>query len=428
MLSPQLSLSDPLTELEGSRDPLGLANLATQLADRILPGMTARMWRPRFLTAMSVAAIVTEKFRDHSAADGTTPANLVFEWFALEAFARADTQNDGSLRNIPGIDKARTARIEGAFLSPARYLKTPTVLGFHGVYKTLARDLEIVDDELCLLPNGYRLVRAWEHAEGMLGFADGGDGAGKSLRDYLQRIVSEGLRVGHTIENRRWRFFLECLRPDRPRKSERQLLWSLLTSGDSSRRQIFRILSKPGAMRRQQIHTEADFLGWLESRVSEDLRLHLKAIAAYERFSRTMHDAFDWVRYLSTKTRLRPITSKDFAAKAASLLSRVPADTYKASLALERITLDSDFSDLLASFGTVSDAGAFFEHLIRRHEYIQRNKPPGNKRPWFERATLGVVVRDPYRLYEPPTSEMAYVHGYRIPNVASFIKDLQGGL
>ena len=428
MLSPQLSLSDPLTELEGSRDPLGLANLATQLADRILPGMTARMWRPRFLTAMSVAAVVTEKFRDRSAADGSTPAYLVFEWFALEAFARADTQNNGNLKNIPGIEKTRTARNEGAFLSPTRYLKTPTVLGFHGVYKTLARDLEIVDDELCLLPNGYRLVRAWERAEGMTGFADGQDGAGKSLREHLQRIVREGLGAGHTIENRRWRFFLDSLRPDRPRKSERQLIWSFLTSGDSSRRQIFHILSKPVAMRRQQNLAEADFLGWLDSRVSEELRLHLKAITAYERLSRTLHDAFDWIRYLSTKTRLRPITSKDFSEKSASLLRRVSADINKASLALERINLDSDFSDLMTAFGTVSDAGAFFERLIRRHEYVQRNKPPGNKRPWFERATNGVVVRDPYRLYEPPTGEMAYVHGYRIPNVANFIKDLQGGL
>jgi hypothetical protein len=181
-------------------------------------------------------------------------------------------------------------------------------------------------------------------------------------------------------------------------------------------------------MRRQQNLAEADFLGWLESRVSEELRLHLKAIAAYERLSRTLHDAFDWIRYLSTKTRLRPITSKDFSEKSASLLRRVSADINKASLALERINLDSDFSDLMTAFGTVSDAGAFFERLIRRHEYVQRNKPPGNKRPWFERATNGVVVRDPYRLYEPPTGEMAYVHGYRIPNVANFIKDLQGGL
>lgn len=427
MPAPCLSLSDPLSEAEGSLDPLGLASIADQLADQVLPGMTARMWRPRFLTALAVASAAIEKFRDRYAEDDGTPAYVIFEWYALEAFARVGRQNNSDLRHTPGIDKARTAYNEGVPLSPKRYLKTPTVFGFHGVYKTLARDLEIVDDDLCLLENGYRLVRTWERAEGLPGFTNGQDGAGRSFREHLQRLVDQSLKAGYAAENRRWRFFPEHLHPDRTRKSERQLLWSLLTSQASSRREILRLLSKPAVMSKQCDLTEAAFLAWLEDRVSSELRLRLKAVAAYERLCRTLLDGFNWIRHLSTRTRLRPITARDFGAKAAPLVSRVGDDTHRAELALGRIALDAVLSDLLDDFGCVRDSETFFECLLQRHERIQRSKPPGNKRPWFERATQGVVVRVPYRLHEPPVDDGDYVHGYRTPSAAWFTTDLRGG-
>jgi hypothetical protein len=56
-----------------------LATLADRLAESILPGMTARMWRPRFLTAMAVASAVVEPFVEAVAKDGTSPPWLVFE-------------------------------------------------------------------------------------------------------------------------------------------------------------------------------------------------------------------------------------------------------------------------------------------------------------------------------------------------------------
>jgi hypothetical protein len=52
-------------------------------------------------------------------------------------------QGDG-LRRVPGIDKARQARRNKVPMSADRYLKTPKVFGFHGVYKRLARHLDVV--------------------------------------------------------------------------------------------------------------------------------------------------------------------------------------------------------------------------------------------------------------------------------------------
>ncbi len=96
MLIPYRSESDPEVQGEGSIDPLGLATVAGHLADWILPGVTARMWRPRFLTAMVVASAVVEPFEDVFAKDGATPAWLIFEWHYVEPMARLEDK-DGNL-------------------------------------------------------------------------------------------------------------------------------------------------------------------------------------------------------------------------------------------------------------------------------------------------------------------------------------------
>jgi hypothetical protein len=66
---PFLSEADPEQSGEGSLDPLGLASLADRLADEIAPGITARMSRIRFVTAISVGAVATEKLSDAVAAE-----------------------------------------------------------------------------------------------------------------------------------------------------------------------------------------------------------------------------------------------------------------------------------------------------------------------------------------------------------------------
>jgi len=62
---PYRTLADPEVQGEGSIDPLGLATLA----DWMLPGMTARMWRPRFLTAIAVTSMIVEPLREEFAFD-----------------------------------------------------------------------------------------------------------------------------------------------------------------------------------------------------------------------------------------------------------------------------------------------------------------------------------------------------------------------
>lgn len=107
--APFSSEFDPSEEAEGSIDPLGLQPGYERLADRLLPAVTVRMGNLRLVTAMAVGACVCEdRDTDAVAADEITPPWLVWEWFVVEAFVRAE-QSLGDISGIPGTRKVRRA-------------------------------------------------------------------------------------------------------------------------------------------------------------------------------------------------------------------------------------------------------------------------------------------------------------------------------
>ena len=57
----------------------------------------------------------------------------MFEWHVVEGLVRCAASR--SEANVPGSQKAEKARRQGLPLSAGRYLKTPTIFGFHGVYR-----------------------------------------------------------------------------------------------------------------------------------------------------------------------------------------------------------------------------------------------------------------------------------------------------
>lgn len=69
------------------------------------------MSRPRFVTATAVSVDVCEGLEDKLAADGVTPAYLVFEWLVVEEFIRAG-KREVALRT-PGSQKAHEVRHSG---------------------------------------------------------------------------------------------------------------------------------------------------------------------------------------------------------------------------------------------------------------------------------------------------------------------------
>jgi hypothetical protein len=164
---PVLSAFDPIASSDVSIDPLGLGLVYERLADRMLPGITVRMRRPRFLTVMAIGAHLCEKYpEDALAADGVTPAYLVFEWCVVEAYVCAQ-ESLADAGQIPGFGKVTATLKAGLQVCPASYLKTAATLGFSGIFRRLARRAHVLTTSGLLDESGHRLVqvgrksRAW---------------------------------------------------------------------------------------------------------------------------------------------------------------------------------------------------------------------------------------------------------------------------
>ena len=191
---PLLSAEDKAEASEGGIDPLGLYQVAEALSVRLVPGVRERQSHPRYVTAMAVAFEVCRDFPEEKVArDGVSPPWQVFEWLFVEGFAR--TGNGDNKFKLPGSQKAADALRDGVPLSAKRYLKTPTVFGFHGVYRQLARDLA-VEEAGRLGETGMTLLTTWAHEQGLAGFCGTRGGPGKERREQLMGAVWDSLKVG----------------------------------------------------------------------------------------------------------------------------------------------------------------------------------------------------------------------------------------
>lgn len=431
---PFLTLPDPLVTGEGALDPLGLAMVGDHLADQILPGLRARMSRPRFIAAIAVSAAVCDGLEDRFAADGITPSYLVFEWLVVEAFVR-EGEPEATLRT-PGIQKARDARQSGDPMCARTYLKTPTVFGFHGVYKPLARHLGIVDDELRLADRGYELLKTWQIEQGLEGFLDsssGSAGPGCSARQTLRDALVDGLAASCTKRSggwQGWRILAQHLAPASTGRNEAAFIRRLLADQAAEPRgEVFKLLS--GARLADELGEGEVTRSFLLPKASTDLKARLRAIGAYETVCAVLEEALDWIRYLSTHSIGRPITAATFAheSRARQLAKDLPAAIAAAeeALAVSPVGVQQLFTMLAKAFDGARAGERLFEAILARHEQVQKDKPPEGKRSWFERAPDGATfVRPPYRVHERPASERGWNRPYRIGTVLSFLEDLKG--
>ena len=245
MLLPRLSEADPLASSEGSIDPLGMYAIADTLAMQLVPGVRERMQRPRFVTAIAVSAAVCSEFgEDVLAADGLSEPWQVFEWHLVEGLIRTRGASN-SLHGLPGSDKAAAAITDRVHLSAARYLKTPSVYGYHGVYRLLAEDLDIVADGR-LGEAGCELLMAWMREQRLRGFWGSADGPGRWWKERLFSAVEDGLAKGAVDRSggwQGWEFFRDHLVPAPVGREEGRFLFQrMVGSPDSFRGQVLRFL------------------------------------------------------------------------------------------------------------------------------------------------------------------------------------------
>ena len=431
---PFLTLTDPLVSGEGALDPLGLAMVGDRLADQILPGLRARMSRPRFLTAIAVSAAVCDGLEDRLAADGITPDYLVFEWLMVEAFVR-EGDREKTLRT-PGTLKAQDVRDSGERMCARTYLKTPTVFGFHGIYKPLARNLGIVDDDLRLSDRGFELLKIWQTEQGLDGFLESaaGGGPGRSIRHALRSAVEDGLAAGYTSRSGGWQGWSVLARhlplTDAAPKEAAYLLRLLRDPEAAPRGEVFELLEEADG---ESDASEQELTqNFLMPKASRELAAHLKAIVAYEQVCGVLEEAFTWIQFLSTHSRDRPISADTFAndGRGRELASELPKKVAAAeqALAIAPLHVQQMFAQLAKAFDGVRDAQGLFEAILARHQDVQQAKPPEGKRSWFDRdATGATFVRVPYRVTERPQSEHVWNRPYRIAATLSFLDDLKVG-
>ena len=428
---PLLSEYDPMKSAEGAIDPLGLYTIADSLGVQLVPGIRERMSRPRFLTAMAVGNAITRYFEDHiMAADGQSEPWMVYEWYAVEGIVRS-RGDDPDLSRLPGVQKARDCIRDGMSMSAPRYLKTPTVFGFHGVYRLLADNLDIIRNDY-LGDNGYRLLTTWEKEQNMGGFVSGQSGPGVSFRHQIESAVEDGIKKGATSRSGSWsgwRFFGNHLFPNRIPPMEAEVMRNFfLSPPDSSRMQVIKHLkSQEGHQIFDDTKSEKEFHLWLLKYVDENTKTLLEAILHYEKFARLLQDAFDDCRQAMTAKRAK--TSPSELSKTPGCReahSEIPNMFEDVAERLEPFGQTTRFLETFGSLAEKSEATIWTETLLDHHISVQRKKPPNGKNPWFARLNDGsVVIRARYQKPEGGRRDGAYVNAYRTNPLVAFLSDLE---
>ncbi len=430
--APFSSEFDPSEESEGSIDPLGLQPAYERLADRMLPAVTVRMGRPRFVTAMALGACICEGWdADAVSSDGVTPPWLVYEWIVVEAFVRAANVLDNPY-GTPGIQKVGRAIRSQRPVSASAYLKTPMVFGFSGVFRRLAREIGILTEDGRLDDGGYELLAAWAKDQGLDGIIDASAGTGYAFRERLRRAISQGLEKGHTTGQPKefWNEIARRLDPSQSGRNEARLLLSRILSRagpEEMVKQLKDALIAQGGVRDRA--DEAPFLRGLGRHAQDALKELLTGIDAYEAFGRAITDAFDALRYCGSINGAAPVGADDFATmpvtkRALKALGPAISRVQKHPMLLEW-ERDHDLPEALQHFEAVRNGVDLFEALRDHHEQVQKNKPPNGKRAWFEHARADkIVIRAGYSVTSPPDGQGTYVHEYRIPTFSGFLADL----
>lgn len=431
MYLPTLSSYTTLENSQGTLDPLGLYSIADRLALRLAPDLRERMSHPRYLTGIAVGAIVCSAFSEEEMAiDEISPPWQVYEWYVTSALVRRFQKEDpDQLIGMPAREKTTHALKEGIPMNAIRYLKTPSVFGFHGVYRTLAKGIGLIDG-VHIGEFGAKLVDIWEKEQGLDGFRIGIKGtAGYEFRAKLQEAVQAGIKSGAVAKPWGWEFYTklaESLAPKNPGKEEARLLYEELLKGETnSRAELIRFLQtkegkevvKTGS--EKQVHTV--LLG--QNPTNRQL---LVAIQAYEKLCRILYNAYyeilQWMKSHPGKvsiSQLCELTNVKTACKELpGAFSQVDAcfEPYSTEL----VSFINGFQLLRESYDPADWVKLLFEHHLK----VQRNKPPNGKSPWILEYSKDVYLLNTQHGIDVELSD-EYVHQYRTYALQSFLKDLQ---
>lgn len=429
---PYHSQYDPVYTSDGSLDPIGLFPIADRLAMRLTPGIRERMSHPRFLTAMAVGAVICSDFdHDEISADNVSEPWQVYEWYVVQALVRTFYQNREEIRGLPGSDKALRAYLLGLPLNSARYLKTASVFGFHGVYRTLAHEIQITDNYNNLGEVGDRLVRIWEKSQKLDGFYTSYSGPGRNLRNDLLKAVKDGMTKGEVSRGWGWgcnTIISKHLAPYHGTKPELDVIYNAIIDETAPlRAEIIKFLqSEKGKSIWLKSKSEKEFHLALIPIATEELKNTLRAILSYEQFSSLINNAFTAILYElshSTKLTLDQLSQLETVKRATRESPGLFQKTYDN---LGPVDEANTFYQNFVSLSEPNSLKEWIQIFIHHHKQNQKRKSVSGKRPWIEQVSAdSFMMQTRYRIDKNPIMDDEYVSFYRTNSLWSFLKDMK---
>lgn len=420
---PRLSAYDPGAVGEGGLDPLGLAAVADRIADKLVPGIRARMSHPRFVTVSAVGAIAYQALHGLTADEGKTTVDIAFEWMVVEALVRYPA--DGRQEGLPGNQKAARAKAAGTRLSRRTYLSGPRVFGFTGVYRPLSRDAGVLDLDDLPARNALRLVTAWERDFDLGGYVDGvAATAGGRLRANIADACARSLEKGECAcapTGQLLRDLSDCLAPREARSNERRVLRELLVDSEHQVRAELAaaLVDTPPAPET----TQRDLARWLAGKTSNSTRRVLRAASDYEEAATALDNSFR--RFLAHTVQqhgcvIKPIHALDTPGLAA-LAPRIGGLVRRAVdsvAALDDEALAHETENAFGRFHSQLSAQTFFDALVARHEEVQASR---RKLSWVDRLDGDWTVRTPYRNQTDALDDEIWTHPMRLVTLANLL-------
>jgi hypothetical protein len=415
---PFLTSYDPPGASEGTLDPLGLYQIADQLAVLLVPAVRERMQRIRFLTAMAVGSLVTQGIEEDPRQRDASPY-LVWEWLVVEALVRV-MGDDPAIWGVPGTLVTRRAMDQHGYLDARSYLKTPRIFGFNGVYKRLAIHLGVVDVHLGPGPNAEGLANTWALSLGL--------GALEEARQMISRwstavrrcIDEKPPRTKPGWDKEGWAQLAEAFVPSTCKVQEKRYLRDLLHATDERR-----LGALPTIWQLQAEFDDDQFREeLLHDRLKEREPMYgplLQAIRNYEGFARSLQDSFDVLKAEAARPDTQGFAvpeiarDPDFQESVQGLHEQFAA-THRAlgEVTSPRVSLQNLFGDRFGAFAEPMDARQCALALCLLHEAVQRGKSFEGKRSWFGRIGPDrIYIRHQYRELRREILPGRYVHDYR---------------
>jgi hypothetical protein len=456
---------DPAADASGSSDPLGTLAGGERLAEVLLPGLTARIWRARLLTFVVVAADVADavvRKRDDQE-DLRLKARLAFERLYVSSLVRCEEHDPGTYsgvsRRVPGRRVARTALHAGDEpLTGQSFIKGQAVNGPSGVMSRLARNLQLTEDDGQVASRGLDLKTAWAQSIAAQidtdGYANGDPG------DEFKRVVMPEV-IKHIQDDawprpksRIWTLLAGTLRPDRVPAAERRLLARLLDEEPQHglRPRVLQLLRDERCLDVRDRQGDDDDRGLIERAVllegvrgllgdgpvDRQIRTAIGLIDAFERFSLSFSVVFQQVLW-ALKWNLRGTGSSE-------RLLRVEGVSAAVHWCLERLGKllpelrsvltdgagqgpfkEQRVPDLISTAGSdceggLGSAAALLDAVLTRHERVQHDK---GKPVWVSRSGTWVLMPGtPVLEPRPLDGPEAFIHPYRVHNAYSLMRDL----